>query len=1126
MRVLHVEDNPVDADLSRRQVARTDPGIALENAPTLQAARERLAAPERYDVVLIDLGLPDGSGLDLLTEIRDRQLPVAVVMLTGAGDQDLAIAAMQAGADDYLSKAEILQERLPATLRAASKRHQEAAAQRERPLRVLYAEHSEADIDLTRRHFARQAPHIRLTARTNVAQVLAELPVAPGQPAAYDVLLLDYRLPGTNALEAVKILRDERGLDLPIVLVTGQGTEAIAAQAIRLGVDDYLTKHPGYLNELPATLEKVHHQAQLALERRNLKAATERLEHVVAASPVILYTLRLAEGGAQRTWVSGNVARLLGLDEAQACQSGLWLERVHPADRAAAAVDIEALGRGEEQIREYRFLDKQDRLHWLRDELRPIPDGADGVREAIGVWRDITSEKLAEQLRETRVAVLDAVVANAPLAAILETVATRLEALHEHTRVSILLRKGSDGRLYTGAAPSLPAFFNAAVDGLPMVVGSGSCGSAAALNETVIVEDIRTHPYWAAYREVAERAGVRACWSIPFQDESGRVLGTFGVYYAQPRTPSRNELGEIAEFARITGLVVERVEALSNLRQAAAVFESTSEGVVITDLQPRILQVNPAYCAITGFAPEEAVGRNPNLIGSGRQDADFHRTLWRSVIETGNWRGEIWNRRKNGEVVPQLLTISTVRDGAGRPTHYVGVMTDISQIKQSEERLEHLAHFDPLTDLPNRLLLHYRLEHALEIAARSQRTVAVLFIDLDNFKNINDSLGHPVGDDILRAIATRLAGRLREGDTLGRLGGDEFLLILEDVPSPRDAGEVAHTLLHLLRDPFTVAKNAEVYVTASIGVSLYPADATNVTEMIQHADAAMYKAKDQGRNTFKYYTSELTTTVNARLDLDSRMRRALGQGEFVLHYQPVIDMATGELDACEALVRWNNPERGLISPAKFIPIAEETGMIVPLGEWVLRTACGQTVAWMQAGLPPIVMSVNVSGRQLQQGHFAVLVAEILAETGLPPNQLKLELTESTIMGRGEDAVDLLNDLRALGIGLAIDDFGTGFSSLARLKRFPIDELKIDQTFVQDIPDDPSGMEIAATIIAMARNLKLRVVAEGVETEEQLAFLRKQGCHAYQGYLYSRPVAAPEFAVLAERSGERTGPALR
>ncbi|MBK1642521.1 two-component system response regulator [Chromatium okenii] len=1067
MYVLHVEDNPIDVDLTQRALARRAPDIqCVAVASTLAAALACLQQAERYELALVDLRLPDGSGLEVLAHIRERRLPLAVVLLTGSGDQEAAVAALQAGADDYLIKSDAALERLPATLRAARQRFHAATMRRSQPLRVIYAEHNLADIDLTLRHFARHAPHIRVMTVLDVTQLLACLPQDTRTAADYDAVLLDYRLPGLDALEAVKIMRAERGLELPIVMVSGQGNEAIAARAIHLGVNDYLSKHSGYLHKLPPTLEKVVGQYQLQRERAALHAANARLEQVLATNPVMLYTRQLKQPHVPLTWVSANIERWLGFTPAQALQPEWWQMRLHPDDHAATLAWLAAVRSDTPLAHDYRVFDSHYQVRWLRDELRLVDDGS-GL--ASGAWSDVTAEKLTEQVQETRLLVLEGLLENQALPELLQQIAQRLEDIYPDFQVTI-------------------------------TVGADAAVTAPQLS-----------PHQVATGELFDQHGN---WCQLFKNSDEQVLGCFSVRALRQRPPTPSERQRINEFACIAGLAITRGDADTTLRQAATVFEHTREGVIITDLEANILSINRAYTAITGYAEAEVLGLNPRLLQSGRQDQGFYQELWAQLLANGHWQGEIWNRRKNGDIYPQLLSISVVYDSQGQPSHYVGVMTDISQLKQSEAQLKHLAHYDPLTHLPNRLLVHTRLQQALDRAERQRQRVAVLFLDLDRFKNVNDSLGHPAGDELLEALARRLSARLLDDHTIiGRLGGDEFLIVLEQITCPESAALVAQKVLKLLEQPFNLGAAEhmhEVYIGASIGISVYPDDGTLVTELVKHADVALYQSKEQGRNTYRFYTPTLTVAANERLALEARLHRALANNEFVLYYQPQFDTQAGALIGCEALVRWMCPEEGMISPARFIPLAEETGQIVALGEWVLRAACEQGKRWLDAGFPPLFIAVNLSGRQLQQHDLVQRIAAILEDTQLPAHWLKLELTESMIMGGGEQAVTLLQALKTLGTRLSIDDFGTGYSSLAYLKRFPIDELKIDQGFVRDIPNDENDMEIAATIIAMARNLNLRVIAEGVETTAQLEFLTRQGCYACQGYLFGRPVPVAEF----------------
>lgn len=1119
MRVLYIEDCASDADLTRRTLARTAPEIELNVASSLAKGLECLSVPDAYDVLLTDLTLLDGSGLEALASVRERRLPLAVIILTGSGDQDSAVAALKASADDYLIKQDDYLARLPRMLRNALARFRSSAKRSQSIVHVLYIEHNKFDIDLMDRHLAMHAPHIHLTTATSTEDALALLPGGSTEETiAFDILLIDYRLPRMDGLEFVKLLRDERKLDIPVVLITGQGSEMVAARALHLGVDDYLSKHEGYLFEIPATLEKVQRQAELTRERINLKKTSLRLSHLLAASPTILYNLRFVNQVPQPIWVSENIERLFGYTPEEALAPDWWRTHLHPDDRKAALARQSVLLVEGQLTHDYRFFHRSGRTIWILDELRLIRGSNGQPVEIVGAWLDISERKQAEIVRQARQSALDLIVTNHPLPAILNDIAQRLETINPDMLVSILLLDVHTGRLGHGVAPSLPDDYNAAINQLRIGDGVGSCGTSAWRGEPVIISDIDQHPYWQPYLELTRKANLHACWSMPLKNEAGGVLGTFAIYHRTPREPEHADLALINEFASIAALAVQKVFAAEKLKQAAAVFESAREGVVITDLEPCILAVNRAYMEITGYSEIEALGKNPKIIRSGRHDESFYQAMWADLIKVGYWSGEMWNRRKNGEIYPQWLTISTVRNDRNEPCNYVGVFTDITQIKQSEARLTQLAHYDPLTGLPNRLLAQLRLHHAIERAQRHHHRVAALYLDLDRFKNVNDSLGHPAGDELLIMLASRLKKRLREEDTFARLGGDEYLLVLEDIKEPREPATLAQDLIGLLTMPFTLPSGHEIFINTSIGISLFPDDANNVTELIQHADMAMYLAKQEGRNTYRYHTEALSIAANERLVLETKLRQALIAEEFILYYQPLIDARSGRAVGVEALVRWQPPDGTIVPPGKFIPIAEETGLIVPLGEWVLRTACAQGRAWIDAGLPPLVMAVNLSVRQFQSGGLVELTQRVLAETQFPAACLELELTESMFMEHAEQSINTLKTLKALGVHLAIDDFGTGYSSLTYLKRFPIDKLKIDQSFVRGLEHDHNDREIAATIIAMARGLKLSVLAEGVESETQLAFLRQHGCDYYQGFLFHKPVPALELeAWLREKS---------
>ena len=549
------------------------------------------------------------------------------------------------------------------------------------------------------------------------------------------------------------------------------------------------------------------------------------------------------------------------------------------------------------------------------------------------------------------------------------------------------------------------------------------------------------------------------------------------------------------------------------LRQAAAMFEATREGVMITDAKTKILVVNRRFSELTGYSVQDVIGKTPRILSSGRQDEQFYAAMWDKVKTKNYWQGEIWNRRKDGEIYPQMLSISAIRSEHDLISHYVGVFSDITKLKDAEARLDFLAHHDPLTGLANRLLLFSRLEHCIGLSRRERKSAALLMMDLDRFKDVNDSFGHLAGDELLQQVAHRLTSRLRNIDTVTRLGGDEFALLLEDLSHPQDAALVALEIIKSLSTPWQLSNGIEVRISVSIGISLFPEHGKSSEELLQHADTALYRAKGEGRGNFKYFSEDMTQAALRRINLESLLRRAVIKDELMVYYQPQVDIRSGRIIGAEALLRWHNAEEGMIPPDQFIPVAEEIGLISEIGEWVLRQVCQQGVRWIAAGLPPLKLAVNLSLHQFRHGDIATLVAEVLHETGFPAEMLELELTESALMERESEVVLILQRLQDLGVRLAIDDFGTGYSSFAYLKHFPLNILKIDKTFIEDLAALDDDKEIAAAIIGLGHTLHLQLIAEGVETEEQLQFLREQGCDFYQGYYKSPAIPAPDFVKL-------------
>ena len=582
--------------------------------------------------------------------------------------------------------------------------------------------------------------------------------------------------------------------------------------------------------------------------------------------------------------------------------------------------------------------------------------------------------------------------------------------------------------------------------------------------------------------------------------------------------PVRNLAGNSTHFVGVIRDITEHRMLQQELRIAATAFESL-HGVMVTNTKGLILRVNKAFTEMTGYQAEEVVGKSPSILKSGRHEAAFYADMWRQLEVAGAWYGEIWDRRKNGEIFPKWQTISAVKGADGVITHYVAAFSDISESKAAEQEIRNLAFYDPLTQLPNRRLLIDRLQHALIAGARNNRNGALLFIDLDNFKTLNDTHGHEMGDLLLKQVTGRLTECVRGGDTVARLGGDEFVLIFEDLSADRleaaaQAEIVAEKILDALNQPYILGCE-EYQSTASIGVTLFSNNDASVDDLLRQADLAMYQSKDAGRNSLRFFQPDMQATVAARSAMESALRKGLRENQLLLHYQPQVN-AAGRVTGAEALVRWQHPERGMVSPADFIPLAEQTGLILPLGLWVLQTACDQLATWAsQPRLAQLTLAVNVSARQFRQPDFVSQVLDLLAETGANPAQLKLELTESMLVDNVQTIIEKMSALKEKGVGFSLDDFGTGYSSLTYLKRLPLDQLKIDQSFVREVLSNQNDAAIARTVVALAQSLSLGVIAEGVETLAQRDFLAASGCLSYQGYFFSRPLPIDDFNAYAQ-----------
>ncbi|MCK6412102.1 MAG: EAL domain-containing protein [Azonexus sp.] len=796
-------------------------------------------------------------------------------------------------------------------------------------------------------------------------------------------------------------------------------------------------------------------------------------------------------------------------------------ERLELACRRAACGEADAF--------EARQRDAGGRWLCIDYRIWPICDAQGRVIFLLSEGHDITLRRQHEQRERIRNRLFALLAADAPLSEILDEIVRHVEDGEPGARGAVMLLTPEGDCLRLAAAPSLSPDFVRLIDGMAVGEGNACCGTAVARGSRVQVADLTSHPYYAAWREGVAAEGLASCWSEPVFAASGRLLGSFAIYRDRQGEPGDDQIEAIQQAAQLVGDALERKRIDEELRLASSVFQSSSEGIVVCDAQRRILAVNPAFTRITGYSPEEAVGRDPGFLGTGRTPPSLYREMWESLGASGQWFGEIWNARKNGEVFPEWLTINALRDEVGRVYRYIGMFSDVSSRKQWEDQIWRQTNYDALTELPNRRLFRDRLQQEARKAQAAQQPLALLHIDLDHFKEVNEQLGHAAGDSLLQQVAGRLLGCAGGADTTARLGGDEFALIMPAQPDLGRVEQVAQDIVEQLAEPCRI--NGEpVYVTASVGITLYPNDGEAHELLLKNAEQAMYAAKEGGRNRYSFFTPSLQEAALQRQSLSRDLRQALALRQFELYFQPIVDLTSGRIFKAEALIRWKHPERGFVSPADFIPLAEELGLIEELGQWVFFEAVRWALVWNEhpaADGGIFQISVNKSPRQFQNGKTHLEWVEHLRHCGLDPRAIVIEITEGLLLDEASGALDKLKHFRRQGLEIALDDFGTGYSAMAYLKRFDIDYLKIDQSFVRDMENNPGDRAIVEAMVVMAHKLGMKVIAEGIETEAQRAFLFAAGCNYGQGYLFSRPVPAGAFTALlnAQAAASRPGTLL-
>lgn len=1005
MKVLYLEDNALDADLVRIELEKRAPEIQLDIVGTLTEALARLeqfytvygnsqkrttattsvsnadAGFSCYDLVLTDLNLPDGSGKTLLAQVRSWRLPLPVVVLTGPGSEELLLALLRAGADDYVIKRGGYLETLPLVLLAALEKFHTETFWRAAALKVVFVDPNTHDIDLTKRELVALAPHLNVESLKTAEEVFQRF-AAGGPRTDINVLLLDNRLPGAATTDILKELCQVRGLDVPIVLVIGEGDEEIARQSLKLGAADYVVKSPGYIQRLPTIIENVWLRAESTRRERVLLEERARLSLATEAAAIGIWEWNISTN--EIIW-DDRMYDIHGIPRGTEITHEIWSSYVHPDDLTEKEAQLNQI-REENGSREFdfRILQRHEQVRHVHI-AKTVKFGKKKELTIVGTAIDITERKQTEL------------------------------AIQQHAMQQSLIAAFGQKALASAFVDEL--WHEAAViaaEGLDVTFSKA----------LLLAPDMRS---------LNLKAGVG--WQ---EGWLGRCISSTNENTQNRFVLASHQAVVVDDFCTEIRFKPSKILKSHHIRSAA--------GVVIAGASGPYGVLGAYACAAYRFSASST---------------NFLRSL-------------------------------------------ANILATAIDRKKTEEHLTYLAQFDPLTELPNRNLFLDRLKQAMEHAQRNQERLAVVFADLDRFKIVNDTMGHGAGDRLLVQVAQRLQQCVRSCDTVARLSGDEFGFILSNLTHPEDATVVAEKVIGALSLMFEL-EGQEVYISASLGISIYPGDGDDADSLLRSADTAMFQAKEQGPAIYQFYLPQMNERAVARLKMETQLRGALARHEFVLHYQPKASLFNGAITGFEALLRWQHPTHGLVPPFQFISLLEDTGLIVPVGEWVVQTVCEQIRKWEGHDLLLHPISINLSARQFQQQDLDNVIGDTLKRTGIDPRLLEFELTESVLMEEAEVAANALRNLKAFGVQISMDDFGTGYSSLAYLKRFPLDVLKIDRAFIRDVTTDPDDATIAVAMINLAHSLGLKVIAEGVETRPQLDFLIKYGCDEMQGYYFSRPL---------------------